>query len=422
MDSPPQDVPSRFFIDEEINWDAPWVDVSLWVELPFWLMVEDTTVNVEVGGHNFETSIHEHYFELHAGIISDCKQGVLYQGPPKKNAELSADIRNVLTRPDAHALWRKSKTVLKIKSRCNEHVWNTRNQANDAFKNTKHPMALKKAIDLYLAELCRAHIPVVNKLVQQYRLATYDYFAYEVSPWDASFWLIEKNAKSVRIGLVPYREWDIIPRGFAQPLHKIIETAKAGRKVDPPSIPYRLIEKSELQNDMSFVAGPGELELLDSLNLMERGDYSGAVRRVTTALEVIVENVVSRAIESAQGKTIALKFLKDTEKNFRHRVRKYEELSGRTLSNVLSKEMFATRNLRHRIVHRGYRIGPGERGSAQKAVDTGRWTYNWFENDKKRSDVREKKIAYRGLGRDLTVGVFPTRITPEGVVVSKIPI
>jgi hypothetical protein len=154
---------------------------------------------------------------------------------------------------------------------------------------------------------------------------------------------------------------------------------------------------------------------------MERGDYSGAVRRITTALEVIVESVVSKAVELAEGKKSAAKFLKDTETNFPRRVEKYEKLSGRTLSNAFRKEMFATRNLRHGIVHKGHRIGPSERGRAQRAVDTGRWTYNWFENNKERLEVREKKIAFRGLGRDISAGIFPTKITPDGVVVSMFP-
>ncbi|HEY6466996.1 MAG TPA: hypothetical protein VIY69_13445 [Candidatus Acidoferrales bacterium] len=417
------DLPDRYSIDEEINWDAPWIGVSIWVELPFWLMVEDSTLSVDVGGHNFAIETHEHYFELHAGGISDSKQHVLYQGPPKKQPDLMESVRNVLSsHPEADILWRKSKTVLKIKSRCNEFVWDTRNGTNDVLKNARFPMALQKAIDLYLTELCRAHIPVVNTLIQQYRLATYDYFAYEVSPWDVSFWLVERNAKCVRVGLVPYRDWDIKPRGYAQPPHEIVDALSAGDAPTPPTLPYKLIEINALQDKMSFVAGPGEFDLLDSLNLMERGDYSGAVRRITTALEVIVENLVAKAIAAVEGKSAATKFVQTSKTNFRMRLEKLERLTGRALPDPLKRQLFQTRTLRHKIVHQGYRIGPSERGLAQHAVDTGRWTYNWFENDAERFDVREKKIAFRGLGRDLTAGVFPTKITAEGVVVSKIPV
>jgi len=415
-------IPGNYAVGQEINWEAPWIEVKLWVELPFWLMVENTTVSVEVGGHEFEIAIHENYFELHGGNLSDSKQGVIYRGPLKKSDDLSEEIRNFKRdRPDLPFMWRKCKTVLKIESRCNEDVWNTTQERDDVKKNSVSYRAAMNGIRYYLAELCRAHIPVVNKLLQGYRLATYDYFPYEVSPWDVPIWQIDHHANSVQSCLVPYREWDFKPMGFATPVGELTKKASSGEKLDAPTLPYKLIEEGDLKSALSVVPSPGEFELLDSLNLMERGDYSGAVRRITTALEVIVESVVANAVEAAEGKRSAVTFLKSTETNFRSRVEKYQELSGRTLSNGLGSEMYATRTLRHRIVHKGYRISAGERGRAQKCVDTGRWTYNWFENNKQRFDIREKKIAFRGLGRDIAAGIFPATITPEGVVISMFP-
>jgi hypothetical protein len=413
-------LPSSYIVGQEINWEAPWIEVYIWVELPFWLMVGNTTVSVEVGGHDFEIAIHENYSEMHVGVLTDSKENVVYRGPWKKNQDLSEEIRNLIkNRPDVPFMWRKCKTVLKVKSRCNEDVWNTTQEPADSQEKSIGYRAALNGIRLYLASLCRAHIPVVNKLLQGYRLATYDYFPYEVSPWDVPFWMIERDAKSARSCLVPYRQWDLKPRGFATPFEELAKKILAGEKLDAPTLPYKLIEEGELQDGISIFAAPGEFELLDSLNLMERGDYSGAVRRITTALEVIVESVVAEAVEAAEGKRSAVKFLKNTETNYWRRVERYEELSARTLPGALRREMVTTRKLRHRIVHKGYRIGPSERGRAQRAVDTGRWTYNWFENKKERSEVREKKIAFRALGREMTVGVFPTQITPEGVVVSK---
>ena len=402
-------------LGQEINWKAPWIEVSLWVELPFWLMVGDTTVSVELSGHSFEVEIHENYFELHVGVLSDSRQNVVYQGPRKREEALSNEIRNWMqAQPDVPLMWRKCKSTLKIKSRCNEDVWNKAQETNVSNR-------VDVAVRYYLAELCRAHIPVVNTIVQGYRLATYDYFPYEVSPWDVAFWLVERNSKCLRSWLVPYREWDLKPKGFATPFAELAEKVLAGEKLDPPTLPYKLIEENDLQGRLSAVASPGEFDLLDSLNLMERGDYSGAVRRIATALEVIVESEFGSAIEAAQGMKSATKFLKETETNFRRRVEKYEEVKGRTLPALLRKEMYDTRKLRHRIVHGGYRIAPGERGRAQRAGDTGRWTYNWFENSKERFEIREKKIAFRGLGRDTYAGIFPTKITPDGVVVSSLP-
>jgi hypothetical protein len=166
---------------------------------------------------------------------------------------------------------------------------------------------------------------------------------------------------------------------------------------------------------MSAQAHPGELELLDAINLMERGNYSDAIRRITTAIEVIVAAVSEDLVGVNEGPQAAKRFLEDTRANFQRRVKKYEQLSGRALPEGMRRELDHTRKLRHRIVHAGYRITPAERGSAQKSVDFGRWTFNWFENDTQRREIREQRIARRSLGRELTYNIFRPQITPEGI-------
>jgi hypothetical protein len=400
------EIPDRFFIGEDLNWDAPWVDVNLWVELPFWLMVDNTTIAIEIEVHEFQVSVYDNYFELYGGEITDSRQTVCYQGPIKNSEDLSDDIQEIRkNNPNVPFMWRKCKTILKIATRCNEDVW------NKATAETEIVLRVQRTVDLYLKELCMAHIPIINRLIQGYRLATYDYFAFEVAPWDVPRWLVERSGKGgVSSLLLPYRTWDIKPPVF-------LKFPPAGQPV-----PYQLIQAEDLRGQISTIATPGEFDLLDAINLMERGDYSGAVRRVTTAIEVVVEAMVGKAIEAAEGKGRAEKFLKETEKSFPRRVKKYQELSGRTLSDVSRKDLSETRNLRHSIVHKGYRISSGERMRAQRSVDTGVWIFNWFENNEERREIRGKRIAFRSLGRaDITHGIFPTKITPEGVVVLPPP-
>ena len=116
--------------------------------------------------------------------------------------------------------------------------------------------------------------------------------------------------------------------GFATPFSELTRKIVSGEELDAPTLPYKLIEENELQNGLSIIPAPGEFELLDSLNLMERGDYSGAVRRITTALEVIVESVVGKAVEAAEGKRSAVTFLKNTKNNFPRRVEKQKIMDG----------------------------------------------------------------------------------------------
>jgi hypothetical protein len=391
------DLPDRYILGDRLDWHAPWINVTLWVELPFWLMVHNITASTDFEGHEFAVSIQSNYWELFIIDVTDSRRTAVYRGPRKERNELSPELRQLLEdHPDWPCSWRKCKTVLKIASRCNADVWKAALESETPRKN--------EAL-LYLSELCRGHIPVVNKLIKAYRIATYDYFAFEVSPWDVSHWAAEDNGETIQVSLVGYRDWDQKPLLF--------ENAK-----DEPSV-YNLIEGDTLQSRMSDTPTPGELELLDALNLMERGDYSGAVRRITTAIEVIVETVTEQAMEARKGQQAAEKFIRATRMRFNERIRAYQKLTGREMSQWSLKSLNEIRDLRHQIVHAGFRIGPHERGRAQKAVDTGRWIFNWFENNDSKSDIRERRIGLRSLGRDLTAGIFNPKIAPDGIVLSQ---
>jgi len=183
---------TSYFVGQELNWNAPWVKVRLWVELPFWLMMNNAVMTLEFNGHPFEIEVHDNYWELHVGNVTDSRFSVCYQGPLKKRNQLSKEIQQFLRKHRGiPVIWRKCKTLLKVVSRCNEDVWNAAGRK------------VSPAVQLYRSELCRAHVPVINKLIQQYRLATYDFFAYELAPWDVPKWSIERGGQSVACCLVP---------------------------------------------------------------------------------------------------------------------------------------------------------------------------------------------------------------------------
>jgi len=335
---PKKTIPEHYTVGDELDWNAPWIDVCLWTELPFWLMVNNSTLNVECEGHVFPVAVHDNYFEFFFGAATDSRATVGYRGPWKNGKDLPAVVRKAISKhPNGPFMWRKCKTYLKVQSRCNEDVL-------DAARGRLLPRA--NAAKLYLSELCRSHIPVINRLIQAYRLATYDYFAFEVAPWDVPRWTIERHGRAISSTLVSYRDWDVKPLiyNFSNPSEK-------------PKV-HTLIETQELRSKLSSAATAGEFELLDALNLMERGDYSGAVRRVTTAIEVIVEDVAGKAMETANGKQAAEKFLKDTRMRFDERVKTYQKLTGRKISDTSLALLKETRNLRHRIVHGGHKDRP----------------------------------------------------------------
>ncbi len=198
-----------------------------------------------------------------------------------------------------------------------------------------------------------------------------------------------------------------------------------------PLLPYRSWDYKPLVNGelMSLItpddlsAGrtsrePGELELLDGLTLMERGDYAGAVRRVVTAMEVIVESRLRVALERIHPSVEVERRLTASQNDFAGRLRQWAKLSGRELPEPLIRELEQTRALRHEIVHRGLRFSYQDRGTAQRAVDTTRWAYNLVEGRADLAQLRETRLALRSIGRFSPGMHFGTEVTPDGVVVS----
>jgi len=384
-------IPDSYWIGQELDWQTSTVPVELHVELPYWLMVPDCTQNVEVNGHTFLVDIRDDYVELYFDVVGDSKSTCLYTGPPQ---EPRPDVQKAIEKSKAPTMSRKCKTVLLIHSECNKDVL-----AASAEKDQR-----KRSAYCYLQSFCEAHFDVVNRLIQQYRLSTYDYFAYELSPWDIPIWFVRSGADAVRITLQEYATWDKKP--------VIVDNASGGKKER-----YKLIDPSGLQAGLAIQPSAGEFELLDALNFMERGDYSGAVRRITTAIEAQTEFALRQELLKKHPLPDVDKKLKASENDFPGRLRQYQKLSGRKLNNALAKELDVTRTLRHSIVHSGKRIAFNERGQAENSVVKGRWIFNWLEDQPARRDLREKKIGMRSLGRHFSL--YSAEITPAGVAVHK---
>ncbi len=386
-------IPQEYWIGEELDWEAPSIPVDLYVELPFWIMVPDCLQDVEVHGHTFNVEIEDSYIEKYVGAVSDSRVNCVYIGPTKPK-QTNPELENFVKEGQVPVMDRKCKTVLRIHSACNKDVLTAAKQEDRRSRSAR----------FYLVSFCAAHIEIINRLIQQYRLSTYDHFAYEVSPWDVPIWFIGWGEDALRVVLQDYRAWD------EKPVMYNSITASRGER-------YKLIDAAELQSAMSIEPSAGEYELLDALNFMERGDYSGAVRRITTAIEVQLESVLREELLKIHPMAEVEKKLKALENNFPGRLHQYQKLSRRTLSATLGKELEATRAIRHSIVHSAYKIPFSQSQQTKKSIDTGRWIFNWLENQPTRTDVREKLIAKRYLGGYLSL--LSTEITPTGVIVHK---
>jgi len=385
-----ENIPEEYYLDQELNWNADAKHAVFLVELPYWLMVPNTTQRITLNGFEYKVQIFDDFYELYGTEVHDSRRTCAYIGPIEK---VDQNIVQEAKNQNINLIWRKCKTVLKIHSLCNEDVFE--------MKGNKHESIARS----YLKTLCEAHITIVNILIQQYRLATYDYFPFEVSPWTVPIWWItQSNKDGFRLTLIEYKNWDFKPV-FAN--------------IDLKENVYSLISPFELQQSiLNLEPSPGEYGLLDALNLMERGDYSGAVRRITTAIEVLVENLLISKLNDTLSEDEVSNILNKLKNNFPQKLRKYLKVSGRKLESWIETELPKIRDLRHKIVHSDYKVHFNDRGLAQEKVDKGRWIYNWFENKLDRKDKREKLIGMRSLGRGMP-SMFDYNFTNKGVVIES---
>jgi hypothetical protein len=211
----------------------------------------------------------------------------------------------------------------------------------------------------------------------------------------------------IRVSLLDYADLDFKPIVMQ---FKDVGNSQAERET------VKHIEPTGLQEALCQKPSTGEYELLDALNLMIRGDYSSAVRRITTAIEVVLESSLRAELLKLHPPAEVEQKLQSSRNDFPGRLRQYEKLSGHEMPAELTTDLDRTRNLRHEIVHRGRRLLFQERGTAQRAVDTGRWIFNRLENNPDRVAVREKNVAFRSLGKHRHL--MDSFLTPDGAVVS----
>jgi hypothetical protein len=241
-------------------------------------------------------------------------------------------------------------------------------------------------------------------LIQRYRLKTYDYFPYEVSAWDVPIWYLKVAGMGARAVLLPYKSWDTKP--------VVIEDGDAPG--DPPKLrPFEWATTNELSEASSFEATPGEFDLLDARSLMERGDYTGAVRRTVTALEAILASALLTELEKRYDSTEAADRLRRTDNNYPGRLAQWRKLAKPSITQKEFDRFEATRQIRHDIVHRARRLTHDDRGLAQFAVDNGRWLFNKIEAKPDRAKLRDYGVL-KSVGRVALAPRFPATLSADG--------
>lgn len=390
-------IPESFAVGDHLDWDSELVPVHLVVELPFFLMMETTKLDIQHLGTSFELLVSDKDVEVFVNEFHDSRANCGYQGSEPLKFETRADVQNF----DFTFLRRKQRTTVYFGSACLDDVLASANGLDVKAREAQ----------IYLASLCEAHLPVLNELLRRYRLMTYDYFVYEVSPWDVPVWHV-RGGQSGHISVPLFYYASLEGRPWIYP-----NVFESNSPDDDKLRAYQLAltTGSALAATSSAVAVPGEDDLLDARNLMERGDYNGAVRRATTAIEALVEHVLRLELLKCFDESTADEKLRKSQTDFPGRLRQWQKLSGVALPPAILKSVDRTRSLRHEIVHRGRRLSFEERGFAQQCVDTGRWAFNHIERNAERAQLREfTNMTVRAIARPTLALRFPVDQTNAG--------
>lgn len=387
-----------FIFGDGIDWSSPLEEVMLYVELPFWLMTPPGPVQVVWHDTEFTVNICSPWQEIFVGEVTDSRSSVRHQGPQLATPwQPEGELALALAENNVSWLPRPCKTMLRLAASGHASAFR---QLDDTAIPRWHAEQ-----EAYRASLCEAHLPVVNELIQSYRLLTYDYFPYEVSAWDVPLWYVKHAGQGYRTSLVRYKDWDRKPAvvGENQVSHTFAFTSPA-----------------DMSGTRSAGATPGEFDLLDARSLMERGDYTGAVRRTVTAVEAVLRWALKNELGMRYDEAEAERRTANTDNDFPGRLAQWLRLAEPGISQVLFDEFERTRELRHAIVHKALRLTLHDRGRAQRAVDTSRWLYNKIESKPERERLREFGGVIRAVGRvDMSVR-FDAKVRDGAIVLSGI--
>ena len=396
-------IPESWRLGDDIDWTGDLEKISLHVELPFWLMMPEGTVKINWSDFDFDISIFQLQMEVFGNFFTDSRSTRIAVDSLKPELFMHPERLARFAKKRGHLLFpRMCKTVLMMDAAAHP-------DAIRELTRSDRP-GLARQQEIYWQSLCEAHIPVVNELIQRYRYVTYDYFPYEVSAWDVPVWTLLFKERQCRAVLIPYRDWD------QRPLISLNGATPEGETIQSQ---FSWTDASSLQEVRASDASPEEYDLLDARSLMERGDYSGAIRRTVTAMEALVGWKLRTELEKQfPAAEVDSKLLK-SRNDYPGRYKQWKKLSGSVISEALEQTFENTRGLRHDIVHSGLRLTFSDRHRAQFAVDSGSWLYHAIEDLPNRSSSREL-LGPKSAGRVMLCTRFPSSISPQGLTLGPL--
>ncbi|QDV22553.1 hypothetical protein [Aureliella helgolandensis] len=373
---------------KKVDWTSEVVPARIHVELPFWIAAPDGKVRIKIGNCPLDID------------YRNCVVGVYRNGLVYRDERYLMQIT-----AEGYPFFEQQKRDLKAVDHFGERHLRTfltmpvqvHGSVIDLFKSGD-AREIQDA-QAYVKSLAHASIRFINEFISAYRAASFDPFVAHVSHWDLPVWHIsdaEGNVWHVPMALYPVA--DELPS--ADP---------AGR------YRYRTTE-GRIREAAIEPLGTSTEELLDAWTFFYRGQFAEAIRKVVTAIEVTVADLLSelptfrqnRTDEESQAHLAKMRFSDQFSFYLRETKR---ELPG-PLTHIapevngiyLQRELDAARERRHKIVHESEKVDYEHPGPILRVMETMSWLHGWLREDPHAADPTQ--TPWHSANERLR-GVFP---------------
>jgi hypothetical protein len=382
-----------------IDWSSPRIAVQLYVELPFWLMMAEGQFEVSHG----ET-------KLKLQVVHGCEEIQLTTTHLKNRSSTAFIARPGEVLPPA-----TQQRVDQSKDGCSARIHRTTlvietMALRSALEGVVHEKPVNRAHSAqYLTALAAGHLPLVNALITAYRRVSYDPFVQEVTEATVPIWFLRFKDHFLRVSVYPYADLE----------YRLALPTKEGKPE-----PANLATVEEVSQFLTQSETPGETILLDAWNYYYAGRYSDSIRALVSAIEVLLESKYAEALRNSGRSTEQVQSaLEATTTKFITRLNNYLQLTKRTIPGPLlswvpwitgvrlRSELVQTRELRHKIVHEGYRMRPFAHGSMQRAAETMTWLFGWLDDNEVNSMKRFKRHGIKTMLKAAFCSTLSTRLT-----------
>lgn len=373
--------PRRYGIGGSLNWDSQLKPIALAVELPFWLLIPPCHFEVNADGAQANVIVENAGIQILKGQqFTRSQRNSVFIGSEEALQNATIPAGGIVT----GGFLRGTNTLLYIEAFAIE-------DALDAFFGPDGPRWQDG--HRYFASLVRGQLSIINRLINAYRRAAVDPLTRELTEVDLPTWFV---CDPPRTRAVTLHSWAV------QDWYPTIGSFGGGNQR-----PFFAAGVEDVEHHLRNAENPGEIELLDGWSLFQTGRYSDAIRCFVTAIEVLLEAELRRILTNAgkdQGEIRQL--LLETRNNFEQRLEMYSDLTKRRVPGPLihpvpyvngirlADEMKITRELRHLIVHGGYRLDHRVAKPMQRAAETTSWLFDWLANGGDFEERRRKHSVF----------------------------